>query len=78
MVLKACIFDFDGTLGDSMWVWEAVIGVTESHGQQGSYSEADQILPVGNVASRQSFPLVSRNGLGGFRPGEPFARIVSP
>ena len=26
MVLKACIFDFDGTLGDSMWVWEAVIG----------------------------------------------------
>lgn len=26
MALKACIFDFDGTLGDSMWVWEAVIG----------------------------------------------------
>lgn len=25
MALKACIFDFDGTLGNSMWVWQAVM-----------------------------------------------------
>lgn len=25
MVIKACIFDFDGTLADSMWVWEETV-----------------------------------------------------
>ena len=25
MRVKACIFDFDGTLADSMWVWEEVV-----------------------------------------------------
>lgn len=24
MTIKACLFDFDGTLGDSMWVWDSL------------------------------------------------------
>ena len=33
MAIKACVFDFDGTLGDSMWVWDALGDVfTEARG----------------------------------------------
>lgn len=56
MALKGCIFDFDGTLGDSMWVWEAVI--TEFFAERAVELDPDamaQLAQLGMVVGAQAF-----------------------
>ena len=56
MVLKACIFDFDGTLGDSMWVWEAVIGeFFERCGVQPAVDDMERLAQLGMARGAAEF-----------------------
>ena len=56
MVLKACIFDFDGTLGDSMWVWEAVIGeFFERRGVQPAADDMERLAQLGMARGAAEF-----------------------
>ena len=56
MALKACIFDFDGTLGDSMWVWESVIAeFFAARGVDPEHDAMAQLAQLGMVAGAQCF-----------------------
>ena len=50
MALKGCIFDFDGTLGDSMWVWEAVI--TEFFAERAVELDPDAMAQLAQLTVR--------------------------
>ena len=55
-MLKACIFDFDGTLGDSMWVWEAVIGeFFERRGVQPAADDMERLAQLGMARGAAEF-----------------------
>ena len=53
---RLVIFDFDGTLGDSMWVWESVIAeFFAARGVEPEHDAMAQLAQLGMVAGAQNF-----------------------
>lgn len=64
-MLKACLFDFDGTLGDSMWVWEAVIGeFFRSRGIAPAVDDMERLAQLGMARGAAEFAERYRLGEG--------------